>query len=72
MTVNRRQLFWSALLYGPAAAAQNPAEAAAANGLTLSEERLRLIKPIVDRRRAQLQALRDFPIDDSTLPRHGF
>lgn len=78
MSVPRRRLFWSVLLSGGAAAAQAQPTApdslrhvAAAVGLKLSDDRLRVIKPILDQRQTQLQALRDFAIDDSVSPRHG-
>ncbi len=37
----------------------------------LAEERMRAVKPVLDRRRAQLKALRDFEISDSVEPKMG-
>lgn len=39
-----------------------------AHGVSLSDERLRLLRPVLERRKATLQALRDFAIDDSVSP----
>ena len=56
MTLNRRRLFWSVLIAAPTATAQQPC---------LADDRLR---PILERRIARLQPLRDFEIDDSISP----
>ncbi len=41
-----------------------------AHGVALSDERLKLLHPVLERRKAALQALRDFVMDDSVPPSH--
>ena len=43
----------------------------AAHGLRLDGDRARLLQPVLDRRLAQLQALRDFDIEDGVAPTPG-
>jgi len=82
MTVSRRRLLQSLALTGPySRAAAEPAEpaialdalrsVAEAHGTKLSDSRLRVLKPVLERRLGQLQALRDFEIDDSIAPTQG-
>ncbi len=63
MTKPSRRLFWSVLLSSASAGAQV---------IKLSDERMRVLRPILERREAQLQALRDFSIDDSISPRDAY
>jgi hypothetical protein len=42
-----------------------------AHGTNLSDDRLRLLKPALERRLPQLRALRDFEIDDAVAPVQG-
>jgi hypothetical protein len=81
MAVSRRRLLQSVSLSGAGtAAAQQPRPAgtldpvrslSAAYGVDLNQERLRIIQPLLVRRYAQLQALRDFDIDDGVAPIRG-
>ena len=43
----------------------------AAHGTNLSDDRLRAVKPVLENRRSQLRALRDFEVDDSVAPTQG-
>jgi len=43
----------------------------AAHGTNLSDDRLRVVKPVLERFLPQLRALRDFEIDDSVAPTQG-
>ena len=64
MTVSRRRLLQAAALAGvsvPAASGQVP----------LSEERLRALAPVLALRKAPLQRLREFAIDDRVGPTQG-
>jgi hypothetical protein len=60
MIVPRRHLLQALTLAAPALAQQ----------IRLSEERLKALQPVLDRRIAQLQALRAFEVDDAVGP-HG-
>lgn len=81
MTVSRRRLLQSLALTGGCSTAAEGAEPAialdvlrnvsAAHGTNLSDDRLRVVKPVLERRLPQLQALRDFEIDDTVAPTHG-
>ncbi len=81
MPVSRRRLLQSLALtggYGTAAEGAEPAIAldvlrnvSAAHGTNLSDNRLRIVKPVLERRLPQLRALRDFEIDDSVAPTQG-
>jgi hypothetical protein len=44
---------------------------AAAHGLNLSDERLRVLQPVLERRLPQLRSLRDIGIDDQVAPTQG-
>ena len=81
MTVSRRRLFQSLALTGGYRGAAGGAEPAitldvlrsvsAAHGINLSDERLRVVKPVLESRLPQLRALRDFEVDDTVAPTQG-
>lgn len=81
MTVSRRRLLQSLALtggYSPPAPGADPALAlevlrtvSAAHGTSLSDDRLRVVQPVLERRLPQLRALRDFEIDDTVAPTQG-
>ena len=81
MTVSRRRLLQSLALaggYGTAAEAAEPAIAlevlrnvSAAHGANLSDDRLRVVKPVLEHRLPQVRALRDFEVDDTVAPTQG-
>jgi hypothetical protein len=76
MAVSRRRMIQAAALAGgsglTAAAQQEPlGPVAAAHGVALSEERLRALAPVLARRKAQWQTLRDYVIDDRVGPTQG-
>ena len=81
MTVSRRRLFQSLALSGAYSGAASGAEPAitmdvlrsvsAAHGTNLSDERLRVVKPVLEHRLPQLRALRDFEVDDAVAPTQG-
>ena len=81
MTVSRRRLLQSVALAGGYSTAAEGSESAitldvlrsvsAAHGTNLSDDRLRVVKPVLERRSPQLRALRDFEIDDAVAPTQG-
>jgi hypothetical protein len=81
MTVNRRRLFQSLALiggYSKTAAGAEPAitlealrNVSVAHGTNLSDDRLRVVKPVLEHRLPQLQAFRNFEVDDSVEPTQG-
>ena len=81
MTVSRRRLFQSLTLIGGCGTAAEGAEPAialdvlrnvsVAHGTNLSDDRLRVVKPVLEHRLPQLRALRDFEIDDTVAPTQG-
>jgi hypothetical protein len=81
MTVHRRRLLQFLSLsggYSTAAESAEPAMAldvlrnvSAVHGTNLSDDRLRLVKPVLEGRLSQLQAFRDFEIDDAVAPAQG-
>jgi hypothetical protein len=81
MTVSRRRLFQSlALTVGCSATveADEPAisldtlrKVSAANGRNLSDDRLRVIQPVLEQRIPRLQSLRDFEVEDAVAPTQG-
>ena len=81
MTVSRRRLFQSLALIGGSGTAAEGAEppitleilrdVSAAHGTNLSDDRLRVVKPVLEHRLPQLQAFRDFEVDDSVAPTQG-
>ena len=81
MPVSRRLLFRSLALTAGTSVAVEAGEStitlealrnvSAAHGTNLSDDRLRVVQPVLESRIAQVQALRDFEIDDSVAPTHG-
>ena len=81
MTVNRRRLLQSLALTGGYSAAAEGAEPAialevlrnvsAVHGTNLSDDRLRVVQPVLERRLPQLWALRELEIDDDVAPTQG-
>jgi len=81
MTVNRRRLFQSLALiggYGKTAAGAEPVitldvlrDVSAAHGTNLSDDRLRVVKPVLEHRLPQVRVLRDFEVDDTVEPTQG-
>jgi len=81
MTVSRRRLLQSLALTGgyntvaegaePTIALEVLRNVSAAHGTNLSDDRLRVVKPVFERRLPQLRALRDFEIDDTVAPTQG-
>jgi hypothetical protein len=79
--VTRRRLVQSLALTAGGASTVEAAEPAtsmdalrhvsAAHGANLTDDRLRIVKPVLEGRRSQLQAFREFEIDDSVEPTHG-
>ena len=79
--MNRRRLIHSLALTGGGAAitsGQSPAPSiealrnvSSAHGVKLSEERLRVLQGTLDQRKARIQVVRDFEIDDSIEPSNG-
>src|SRR5262249_7445643 len=78
MTISRRRMFQSLALsggYSAAAAGAEPAitldvlrSVSAAHGTNLSDERLRILKPVLEHRLPQVRAIRDFEVDDTVAP----
>ncbi len=81
MSVSRRRLFQSLALASGCGAAAEAAEStgaldalrnvSAAHGINLSDDRLRVLKPVLEQRAARLRALRDFELDDAVEPSRG-
>ena len=81
MTISRRRMInLAALTVGagtPAAGADSGISlsalrnASAVNGLHLSDDRLGLLKPVLEQRMPGLQRLRAFQLDDSVAPTQG-
>lgn len=74
MPVPRRRLLQSlatAAALGPTAPAQQSPPQPPPASVPLTPERLRLLEPLLSRRRAQLQPLRDFELDDAIAPLRG-
>ena len=77
MIASRRRLFQ---YFAVSAAGSHAAEISApatidslravsqAHGTKLSEQRLNVLKPVLEQRKVQIQALREFEIDDSVAP----
>jgi hypothetical protein len=80
-TISRRRLFQSlTLTAGYSAATEGAAppitldvlrNVSEAHGTNLSDDRLRVVKPVLEHRLPQLRALRDFEIDDTVAPTQG-
>ena len=81
MTVSRRRLLQALALTGGYSTKAVGADSAitlvvlrtvcAAHGANLSDDRLRVIKPVLENRLPQVRALRDFEFDDSVAPTQG-
>lgn len=81
MAATRRQLFQQSLVLAGGYSAADGAEPAitldalrkvsAAHGISLSDDRLRVLKPVLEHRLPQLQALREFEVDDTVEPTQG-
>ena len=63
----RRFLGWAVLTAG-AAKADDLRTTALAHGFSFGEERTRVLAPVLAMRRKQVQALRDFVVDDRVGP----
>jgi hypothetical protein len=46
-------------------------DVSAAHGSNLSDDRLRVVKPVLENNLAQLRSLRDFAVDDTVAPTQG-
>jgi hypothetical protein len=81
MAINRRRLIQSFALTGacnrlvegaePAITVEVLRNVSAVHGSNLSDDRLRVVAPVLKSRIARLQALRDFEVDDGVAPTHG-
>jgi hypothetical protein len=81
MNISRRQIIQSVTLTvgagAPAEAAESAIrlnvllDAARLNGMYLGDDRLRVIKPVIEQRQARLRRLRDFDISDTVAPTQG-
>lgn len=81
MTLSRRRLFQSLALIGgsstvaegakPAITLEVLRDVSSAHGTNLSDDRLRVVQPVLEHRLPQLQAFRDFEVDDAIAPTQG-
>jgi hypothetical protein len=81
MKISRRQLVQSLALTGGYTTAVDGAEptitvdvlrnVSVAHGSNLSDDRLRVLAPVLKNRLTRVQTLRDFEIDDSVAPTPG-
>ena len=81
MTVSRRRLVQALALGGAHNTVVGAAEStitvealrnvSTVNGTNLSDDRLRVVAPVLKNRAARIQALRDFELDDSVAPAAG-
>jgi hypothetical protein len=85
MTVSRRRLFQTLALAGgystgysteaegaePAMALDVLRNVSAAHGINLSDDRLLVVKPVLEHGQPQLRVLRDLEIDDTVAPTQG-
>jgi hypothetical protein len=81
MAVSRRRLVQSLALTGACNRLVEGAEppitvevlrnVSAAHGSNLTDDRLKVIAPVLESRLARLQALRDFEVDDGVAPTQG-
>jgi hypothetical protein len=78
MKVSRRRVLQALALTGTAAEGAEQGlsvdalrHVSAAHGTNLSDDRLRVVQPVVDRRLTQLRALREFEFDDAVEPTEG-
>jgi hypothetical protein len=80
MTVSRRRLFQSLAVAGgssvaegaePPSALEALRNVSAAHGTSLTDDRLRVVKPVLENRLPQVRALREFAFDDAVEPPQG-
>lgn len=81
MAVSRRRLFKTVaftVAFGPPAKGADPAlslevlrNASTLNGTNLSDDRLRILQPVLEQRQGQLQGLRAFQPADTIAPTPG-
>ena len=81
MTIDRRRLFQSLALtvcYSKAGKGAEPEitlnvlrDVSTLYGTNLSDDRLRVVKPVLEQRLSQLQLIRDFEFDDTIAPTEG-
>ena len=81
MAVNRRRLIQSLALTGacnrlvegaePPMTLESLRNVSAAHGSNLSDDRLRVVAPVLKSRLARLQLLREFELDDAVAPTQG-
>jgi len=80
MTVSRRRLFQSLAVAGGCSVAEGAESplalealrnVSAAHGTNLTDDRLRVVKPVLENRRPQVRALREFAFDDTVEPPQG-
>jgi hypothetical protein len=81
MTINRRRLFQSLALtvcYSQAGRGAEPEislnvlrDVSKFYGTNLSDDRLRVVKPVLEQRLSQLRLIRDFEFDDTIAPTGG-
>ena len=81
MAVSRRRLVQSLALTGvcnrlvqgaePPITVEVLRNVSVAHGSNLSDDRLRIVAPVLKNRLARLQALRDFEVDDGVAPTQG-
>ena len=81
MAINRRRLIQSLALTGacnklvegaePPITVEALRNVSAVHGSSLSDDRLRVVAPVLKSRVARLQMLRDFEVDDEVAPTQG-
>ena len=81
MKVSRRRLFYSLAVTAGGSAAAEGAEpgisldvlrdVSAYHGTNLSDDRLRVVKPVLEHRLPELRTLRDFQVDSGVEPTQG-
>ncbi len=80
MALSRRRLFQYVALTGGCSSAAEADSApglemlrnvSAAHGIKLSDERLRVIQPVVGQRLSELSGMRDLEVDDRIAPTPG-
>jgi hypothetical protein len=69
--MNRRRLLGWAVLTAGVARAEGLQTVALAHGFVFGEDRLRVLTPVLAQRQKQVQALRDFVVDDGVGPTAG-
>ena len=81
MALSRRRLFQSLALtagYGAGAEGAEPTitvdvlrNVSAAHGTNFSDDRLRVMQPVLEHRLPQVRTVRDFELEDSVAPTQG-